>query len=825
MNKKYENILSYYEDLKLHKGTLYGKEGFFDYQPYSSLHSEVTAFAYGIREKKSAVSLLRFPCTSTVLIYESDLARRFYVKLQAQLFKWEKYICGIRISVNGKEFYQNDREFFENVNLGWPTVYIPVPADLLVAGENVIEITQTSGETHLLVATLDLLSLPSATIGQQLTLRTAVREGDTFALSFYAPDCEVSVENNENCTVSEIITSPLNPDHKIVRMVADSDCMSLALNIGGLQVEAVLPEVFPASDDFCMVGTDSDDHRHDDSDETERIIEIFANTNLGNFWQARPQQFRNYHDLSSEETWKNRVDYLKAFQTKMSLTDGENDMPYFAGLCGENFVGKHFHEAYLYFCSALVYDEKLSRELFLDVDALQGSNSFGETRKLFESVLKKMYLSCKADIGLTSVGSPSLLTIYEASSGFERVTIEPVSNINLLMGAVRGANPKMWGAHVPTDWYFGEPNDLTKAKKFLLAAELLYMHGADYIYAENSLFKTNAFSREDWEDDFCTYCRNFLREFYDYTVKNPREGKMKTDLAVLYGNNEYFMWHHDDRMAELPENDDWDITIWGKWKDNRHQKCWRAIDAWMPLADNQHSKNNIINLDLFSGTPYGTVNIIPYDSDYSKYKALALLGWNTYEDGFAEKIRDYVEKGGTAFVSYCHFNKTDVSGQPMEYASAKALGIECGEVKTISGAVLLNNLQTAVLGEEIEVVESLTDGEKIAVDEKGNVLVWKKKIGEGTLYFGTFSDFNCPDGKMEILKYVLELMGEEVADVFCSNPNICFTERVMENGESVIDVLNVSSNSTEAESFELILKDGRKISGEAKPCEITKVRI
>lgn len=123
----------------------------------------------------------------------------------------------------------------------------------------------------------------------------------------------------------------------------------------------------------------------------------------------------------------------------MSLSDGENDMPYFAKLCGEHFVGKHFHEAYLYFCSALVYDEKLSRELFLDTDALKNSESFGETKRLFCTVLRKMYDSCKASEGLTSVGSPSLLTSYEANSGFERVTIEPVSNVNLLIGAVRGA--------------------------------------------------------------------------------------------------------------------------------------------------------------------------------------------------------------------------------------------------------------------------------------------------------------------------------------------------------------------------------------------------
>lgn len=824
MNKQYEKILSYYEDFTLHKGSLLGGEGFFDYQAPSSLHSEVTCFAYGIRETKSCLNIKHAACTGKVVLDDSSLQRRFYIKLTACLFDWKQYVCGVKITVNGKPAYENDKEFFENVNLGWPTVYIPLESRLLKTGENVITISQTAGKTALLVAAVDLLSLPAATEGQQLTAKPAVRIGDGLALSFYAPAGETNVLEAKDCTVTKILRSPLNRAHVIVNIQVIGEQPKLMLAINGQSVHAVMPEVFPASRDCCLVGTDSDDHRHDDSDETDRIIEIFANTNLGNFWQARPQEFRNYFELSSEETWAKRVCYLKAFHTKMSLSDGENVMPYFARLCGDSFIGKHFHEAYLYFCSALVYDEKLSRELFLDTEALKNSASFGETKKLFCDVLRKMYLSCKAEAGLTSVGSPSLLTSYEAKSGFERVTIEPVSNINLLIGAVRGAAPKMWGAHVPTDWYFGEPNDLTKAKKFLLAMQLLYLHGADYIYAENSLFKTNAFSRENWEDPFCTACRQYLREFYAYTVKNPREGKLKTDLAVIYGNNEYFMWHYNDRMAELPENDDWDITVWGKWKDNRHQKCWRAIDAWLPLAEHQNSKENVLNLKLFSGTPYGSVNVIPYESDYNAYKALALLGWNTYEEGFAETMRDYVEHGGTAFISYCHFNKTDRSDLPMEFADTSALGIHCGEVITASANAVLDCGKTVEIESEISLVQCHMDGgEKIAVDADGNIMVWRKKIGKGTLYFGTFADFNCPAGKMEIMQYVLTCMGKAAADIICTNPNICFTERVTEDGKSEIDILNMCANAKAAEEFELLFKDGRRYKGTAKPCEIIKV--
>lgn len=815
MNNEYKKILSYYEDFKLHKGALFGNEGMFDYQAPSSLHSKVTTFAYGIRETKSCISIKDSACISKVFLNENDCKRRFYLKLKACLFDWHKYVCGITITVNGKLAYENCKEFFENVNLGWPSIYIPIDNCLLNPGENIFKLCQTSGETALLVSDIDLLSLPLAFEGQQLTLKTAVRMNDEFALSFFASKDIVTVECEESCFVSEILPSPLNCYQTIVKIKVFGENPKLTLNINGKLIYVVMPEVFPASNDYCMIGTDSDDHRHDDSDETERIIEIFANSNMGNFWQARPKKLRNYFDLSDEKTWEKRVDYLKAFNCRTSLSDSANVMPYFAKLCGENFVGKHFHEPYLYFCSALVYNENAVKELFIDPDALKNSESFGETKKLFLDVLQKMYFSCKVDAGLTSVGSPSLLTCYEAKSRFERVTIEPVSNINLLIGAVRGVASKMWGAHVPTDWYFGEPNDLIKAKKFLLAMQLLYIHGADYIYAENALFKTNAFSREDWEDEFCVTCRKYLREFYEYTIKNPREGKLKTDLAVIYGNNEYFMWHHDDRIGELAENDNWDISLWGKWKDNSHHKCWRAIDAWLPLAEKQNTKDNILNQKLFSGTTYGSVNIIPYESDYKDYKAIALLGWNTYEEGFAEKIHDYVEQGGVIFVSYCHFNKTDRNDLPMEYADTSTLYIKSGEI--ISPSETETNV--ALVRCDID------GGEKIVVDKDGNVIVWRKNIGKGTLYFGAFADYSCSERKMEIMKNVLKCMGESTADIICTNPNICFTVRVREDKKRVVDLLNVSAGKQKAEKFELLFKDGAKYEGEATPCQIQTIRL
>ena len=150
-------------------------------------------------------------------------------------------------------------------------------------------------------------------------------------------------------------------------------------------------------------------------------------------------------------------------------------------------------------------------------DILDRSQSFTESKEAYLRSLDKTYIkNAQGAKGLSSVGAPSLLCVYEAKK-FDRVTIEPVSGLALITGAVRGTMGKngYWGAHVPVDWYFGAPNDRIKSNKFLVSVLYLYMNGAKYVYTENAVFKTNAFSREDFESEFCRLNRKYLREFYD----------------------------------------------------------------------------------------------------------------------------------------------------------------------------------------------------------------------------------------------------------------------------------------------------------------------
>ena len=367
-------ILSLYEDFKLHKGELSGPEGFFDYQAPDSIHSEITAFAYGIRETQSCLSLKNHPCTSRVELDEKDLSRRFYVKLKACIFNWREYVCPIEIKINGKIVHQNDREFFENVNLGWPVIYLPVDASLLKAGTNEIVLSQGEFASHLLVSKLDLLSLPAWQKHQQLTYRPSERLDNPFVLSFYAPDGAVPTVKAVGCKVLSVQISPLFKDQVLVTLKATDVHAKATVSFGEEAVEVVMPELFPSSDDMCLVGMDSDDHRHDDSDETNRIINIFANSHMGNYFQARPQHSRNFWDLSKPEVWKTRFRHLMAYQTKLSLSDGKKFLDYLPEVAGDRFVGKHLHEPYLYF-------QPLSNPEVYKI--LQDSESFGQSKKMF----------------------------------------------------------------------------------------------------------------------------------------------------------------------------------------------------------------------------------------------------------------------------------------------------------------------------------------------------------------------------------------------------------------------------------------------------------
>lgn len=809
------NTLDYYESINQIKiDLLVEKKDYFNYVSKTSIHSSVTDWAYGVALERECVDISDGKKVKGEFRIE-ETEKRFYLKIIACMPDWQKYVLPITVAVNGEVIYNNKETFFEQVNLGWPALYISLPENTLKKGKNEVTVKADGG---LYLSELSLISFPEINDLAQVSIKKYVKAGDKFAVA--VKDVGHAFSKTEKTDKCIFVGVEYYKDLCILVFkstnVGKCECKA---RFGDKTVSLIMPEVV-LNDDRFLCGIDSDDHRHDDSDETAFIIETAVLSGMGNFIQFRPHKCRNFYKLADRKTYEKLIGFMSAFGIKYGLADSDRVMGFLPEINPEMFYGYHIHEPYQFFTPALLDNPYEKDWYFCDPEKINSSESFGESQKIYMDVLRRSKEKFAKGIGLTSFGSPSLLCVYEGDAGVDRLTIEPVSNINLLTGTVRATSVRIWGAHIPTDWYFGVPVDKVKANKYRLAMQYLYLNGASYIYSENSLFKTNAFERCDWESEFCRINREYLRDFYNYTFTHPRKGKLKVDKAIVYGRHEFIMWKTNDRMAELKEND-WDSAVWGKW-DNAYQVIWNASEAWLPVSDKQNEIESPLNKNLFSGTPYGNVDIVSAEKDFSAYSQIVFLGWNTMDDDLLERLKEYVENGGTLVVSYCHFNYTDRNDAGKVFPKSEDIkdfiGLDICKSEPVAKYVRYDDGNQFIIEEKIDIVTGKPCGAKaIAVDDNGNGVVYENSYGNGKIYFVGFKDYIENDKDVPIVSHLLKRIGKE-GGVYCNNSNISFTVRETDN-EYYVSVLNMNCIEGADEVFNLDFK-GYRISGKIKVGEI-----
>ena len=793
----------------------YSKE-FFPYLSKTSLHSDVTTWAYGDYVERSCIDLSSGKKITASFSIDNE-NRRNFLKVIACLPDWEKFVNSLVVEINGKVVYDNDKTFFEQVNLGWPSIYIELNNSDLTLGENKIQVySKNTSKAGLYLSELSIVSFPLCQNKEQISVRNFVGQGERFGVAVKDQKKQyVSIENAKNCVLDRV---SYYKDNLVLSFIAtDIGKAEATLRFSDDELSLSMPEVVENSEQFIF-GTDSDDHRHDNSSETLFILETVIFSNMGNFIQFRPQPGRNHFELMSESELRSVINLMDDFGMKYGLCDADVVMQSAPDIKPEIFYGDHIHEPYLFFNPAL-FGTPYQEHFLCEPEKMRALTSFGEGRELYMDVLRRSKNKFSKGRGLTSFGSPSLMCVYEGDSGVDRLTVEPVSNLNLLVGAVRATSVNVWGAHVPTDWYFGVPVDKVKSNKYRLAMQYLYLNGASYVYAENSLFKTNAFERYDWEDEFCVDNRKFQREFFDFTLKNQRKGELVVENAILYGKNEFFMWKLNDRIAELNEKD-WDSYVWGKW-DNAYQIAWNASEEWLPVAKKQNVFDSPLNKNLFSGTPYGNVDVVRIDKDLSKYKTIALLGWNTMDLDLLDKLKDYVYNGGKLMISYAQMNSTDRNDLDFVYPASENIkdfiGLDIESLMPIGKTLNFNNEKLEFV-EDIDIaVGNVTTAKALCLDENGNGVVYKNNYGKGEVYFIALSDYIKCEKDISLLKKVLSVLGEK-SHLKCDNKNVSFTVRA-HNGKYVIDVLNMNCFEGNVEQFTLTVY-GKTISGEIAVGEV-----
>ena len=75
----------------------------------------------------------------------------------------------------------------------------------------------------------------------------------------------------------------------------------------------------------------------------------------------------------------------------------------------------------------------------------------------------------------------------------------------------------------------------------------------------------------------------------------------------------------------------------------------------------------------YTGTPYGYVDLLPFEGDWSRYSAVAFLGWHTYQKGDGEKMLDYVKNGGHLLLCRRHLNMELTRDDTLRYPKDDAV--------------------------------------------------------------------------------------------------------------------------------------------------------
>ncbi len=392
-------------------------------------------------------------------------------------------------------------------------------------------------------------------------------------------------------------------------------------------------------------------------------------------------------------------------------------------------------------------------------------------------------------------GEPSLTCIYSAEAGVDGLLCEPVSNVSLLYGAARGTGKK-FGAHIPADWYFGYPHDDATLRRLYLAVWLAYAYGGQIIYIESTVFKTNAHDRNDWEDHYCRGVRQILRDFRRFTQLDERVGKPIVPLAFVYGNLESMFWMDDDRIPETVDMGNWDRLHWGIPGTTEHRRVWDASEAWLPRVPLDDPRNESLT-HMFTGTPYGTVDIVQPVVDLSSYQAVAFLGWNTMNENIYANLLSFVKAGGTLFLCGCHLDtRIDLTATPSP--------IFGGKVSELIGAEIDGPGEQRLSGIRSCTLKSVTAKR---IDE--DFLL--HEMGAGKVYFGNFFDYPSDFALIARITDLLKTIGENVRaagpfQVETSSPYIHYS--VWDHqGKKKLYAVNADWRKTEGTSL-LTVRDG-----------------
>lgn len=255
---------------------------------------------------------------------------------------------------------------------------------------------------------------------------------------------------------------------------------------------------------------------------------------------------------------------------------------------------------------------------------------------------------------------PSTLFRYFYQAGYEWAGAEQMYGpeetvMSALRGASRAYNRPVYGSLHAMQWGTKDYNNPAHSLRHYMSLATAYMHGSSHLNTEDGLW-TDEYLNDRYTPGGKMHM-DVQHRMLDFIETHSRRGSLHTNIAVVQGRN--CSWKCFGRGSMWSQNDP-------KWAFGRANESFDLLRVFYP--DNYFDGCGPEH--WFTHTPYGAVDILPIEASQevlNGYRLLIFLGWNTFDAQDFQRLRLFVERGGTLVLTAAHLNTSlqpDVQPQP-----------------------------------------------------------------------------------------------------------------------------------------------------------------
>ncbi|MCQ2403707.1 MAG: hypothetical protein MJ202_08290 [Lentisphaeria bacterium] len=455
-------------------------------------------------------------------------------------------------------------------------------------------------------------------------------------------------------------------------------------------------------------------------EDMERYLEWYMGNHVGNCICFRHSYRWGGGRSLNEPMWKKTVALLNELEFHYTLMVDGRELPGMtanppeAMLQGPYYIGRRSHEndgSFCYWHNQIwgrnhfpePYGDILSRTVnpggiqphvrpkrndfktwwFFDPEKAQNAK---EAAEYFVENLK----DAKGDS--TRHSGPSTLFRYFFQAGYDCLLAEQMYGpeeviLSALRGASRAYGKQDFGTHLAVQWGSTPADTQSHAERYFLSLATSYLQGATDINTEEGLWRMEErYADYDRCSHTCLIHQDAHQRFRRFMERHPRRGQLVAPVAALQGR--YDGWRCFGRE-----------DVWGypgkEWEFSKAEESFDLLKLFFPRS----KFSSVYAHDCpdapqgwYTGMPYGSLDIAPWETDLSQYRAVHLLGWHSWEDGDGQKLLDYVANGGDLLLTRRHLNRSLKRNAPVDYPDDSALDTLLGAGWRTAGGVRVRQI-------------------------------------------------------------------------------------------------------------------------------------